>query len=42
MESIDSKMLNKFEKYSTPPFGNTTVSWNIYIRKEYKEYSTRF
>jgi hypothetical protein len=24
------------KNYSTPPFGNTTVSWNIYIRKEYK------
>jgi hypothetical protein len=26
------------KNYSTPPFGNTTVSWNIYIRKEYKNY----
>jgi hypothetical protein len=25
------------KNYSTPPFGNTTVSWNIYIPKEYKE-----
>jgi hypothetical protein len=33
MESIDSKMLNtkSLKNYSIPPFGNTTVSWNIYI-----------
>jgi hypothetical protein len=32
MESIDSKMLNtKVWKIIQPAFGNTTVSWNIYI-----------
>jgi serine protease inhibitor len=38
MESIDSKMLNtkKSLKIIQHPFGNTTVSWNIYIPKEYK------
>jgi hypothetical protein len=33
MESIDSKMLNtkSLKNYSIPAFGNTNVSWNIYI-----------
>ncbi|SEA85729.1 Alpha-2-macroglobulin family protein [Flavobacterium gillisiae] len=33
MESVDTKMLNtkSLKNYSIPAFGNTTVSWNIYI-----------
>jgi hypothetical protein len=26
------------KNYSTPPFGNTTVSWNIYIRNTRVQY----
>ena len=36
VESVDTKMLNtaSIKNYSIPAFGNTTVSWNIYIPEE--------